>query len=149
MQEVDTKTQELTMKIFKNLQIDKVREFIDLISRNHRYFGKSLNDHIGDSKYMIEYLDSFMKTYINHDYERALIDYLDTAILGSKTLIKLLIEHLQHNQQENSSKMRTSTNKLVHEFYTSMMLVVGKGQSFLELCYKVKDFYSGGSLKVQ
>ena len=132
----------------RELKIDEIHKLIDLISKNHKDFGQVLNDNIGNSQFIIDYLDSFIKTYQNHDYERALIDYLDTAVLGSKSMINLLIEKLQHNQQENSSKMRASTNKLLHEFYISMMLAVGKGQSFLELCYKVKDFFKGGNLKL-
>lgn len=134
------------MIIFRDLKIDKIQELISLTSKYHQDFGKVFNDNMRNSTFMIEYLDSFIKTYRNHDYERALIDYLDSAVDGSKTLINLLIEYLQHNQQENSSKMSSSTNKKVHEFYISLMLAVGKGQSFLELCYKVKDFYLGGIL---
>lgn len=149
VQEADTEAKEFIMDVLKSLQIVKVSEITEIISRDLRSFGKSLNDNIENSNFMVEYLDSFIKTYRNHDYERTLIDYLDSAVIESKSLIKIIIEYLQHNQQENSNKMRTTTNKLVHEIYTSMMLAVGKGQSFLELCYKVKDFYSGGLLNVE
>lgn len=132
------------MIFFKDLKIDKIQEFNSLTSSYHQVFGIVFNDNIRNSTFMIDYLDSFIRTFRNYDYERALLDYLDSSVGGSKTLIHLLIEYLQHNQQENSSKIKSSTNKKVHEFYIYLMLAVGKGQSLLELCYKVKDFYSGG-----
>lgn len=143
--DLERRTKESTMIMLKDLQIKRIHEIISLISKSHRHIGEVLDTNIDNSTYMITYLESFVKVHENLDNERALIDYLDEPFRGSKTLIQLIIERLQLKHQESSTK--SSTNKLIHEFYTSMMLAAGKGQSFFELCYKLIDFYSGSNFK--
>lgn len=143
--DLEMKTKESTMIMLKDLQIKRIHEIISSISKSHTDIGQVMNENIDNNTYMIDYLESFVQIHENLDIERALIDYLDEPFLGSKTLIKLLIERLQLNHQQSSTI--SSTNKLIHEFYSSMMLAAGKGQSFFELCYKLIDFYSGSNFK--
>lgn len=120
-----------------NDRVSEIKKLILLLGRN-------LNRNNADSKLMITYLSDLIKIYELESYESSIIEYLDIFVVNTTTITNLLIERLQNSQHQNSSKMRTSTNKLIHEFYTWVMLAVSTGQSYFELCYNLKIFFTGG-----
>lgn len=144
MHDVDTKTNALIMTMLSEPEMKDVNDIISNITSLVLLLGRNLNRNTADSKLMIKYLKDEITTYEFQSYETSLIEFLDTPVVNSTTIINLFIERLQTSQLENSSKMRSSTNKLVHEFYTWVMLAVSTGQSYLELCYNLNIFYTGG-----
>lgn len=144
MHDVDAKTKALIMTMLSEPEMKDVNDIISNIQSLVLLLGRNLNRNTADSELMIKYLTSEITTYEFKSYETSLIEYLDTPVVNSTTLFQLLIERLQTSQLENSSNMRSSTNKIVHEFYTFVMLAVSTGQSYLELCYNLNIFYTGG-----
>lgn len=144
MHEIGTNIIDSTLTILSEFKIDNINKIINTISTATDHIGQIIDSYNGNKTFMIHYLEEFILTYQLQNYETNLIQYLDASNLGSKSMIVLFIEHFQTNQKENKSQMKKSVNKLVHDFYSFMMLTVGKGQSLLELCYKLKSFYAEG-----
>ncbi|CAO1353050.1 unnamed protein product [Diamesa tonsa] len=138
--DVDERTKTLIKDMLSTSEMAIVNDIINEMTTLTLLLGRNLNKNVADSKLMIDYLKNAIQTFELESHESSLLEYLDSPVVNTTTITNLLIERLQQSQHENSSKMRTSTNKLIHEFFTWVMMAVGMGQSFLELCYNLKPY---------
>lgn len=148
MHDVDERITESTLLILNDLEISEINTIIKAFYTATGNLGETVNDNNGNSTFMIQYLEEFIQAYQLQNYERLLVEYLDDINPGAKSLVFSYIERLHQKQNNHSANINASTNKLVYEFYLSMILAVGRGQSVLELCYNLKVYYTGGNLKL-
>ena len=139
---------ESTLTILSEFKMNEINKVIVQIFTSTEHIGQILDSYNGNSTFMIHYLVEFIKYLQLYNHESSLIEFLDTAVIGSKSLVNSFIERLQYYQRENTVSLKTSTNKIIHEFYSLMMLTIEKGHSLLDLCYTLKAFYTGGNLNL-
>lgn len=144
MFDADGKIKEIIKTIMSQDEMNRAEIQVDAIKENVQLLGNQLSTKIENSKEMLKFLDGLIHAYEFHNSERTLIDLFDKKVHGSE--INLFIKRLKNNQQDTITDIKTSTNKLIHELFVSLILEIAKGQSFLEICYNLRTFYSGGKV---
>lgn len=132
---IETILVELKLKFINNLMI-KMNTYSELLSQK-------LDSHRENQTSLLYFLFDFVQDYETSNLENTVIEQLDEVALGSKTLINLLIDFFRQYHLSKSSSLRQSTNKFVNEFYLSILMLIEKSQSLLELTISLMPYFRG------
>jgi hypothetical protein len=92
---------------------------------------------------LVFYLDELIQEYRKENLEFEIANYIDFEFVGSNSLISSFIELIISVQSSHKSPIASTTNKMVFDFYMSILNSVNEGNAFLRLSYLLKEEWSG------
>lgn len=73
-----------------------------------------------------------------------MIGNLDTKLLGSTSAIQKFIERVKSYEKLVNPPTKSSTNKMVYEYFLKIMIEVRKSFGLLASCYILKEYHTNG-----
>lgn len=126
---------ELKLNFINNLTIE--------MNTHSELLSQKLDSHRENQTSLLYFLFDFVEDYETSNLENTVIDQLDAVALDSKTLIDLFIDYFRQYHLYKFSSLRQSTNKFVNEFYISILMLIEKSQSLLELTISLMPYFRG------
>ncbi|CAO1331449.1 unnamed protein product [Diamesa serratosioi] len=144
--ELDTQIRDSTLTVLNEIKMNEINKIIIQIGTSTENVGQVIHSYSGNKTFMINYLVEYIRFLQLENLESSLVEFLDIKVTGTTSLVDIFIEKSKKYQLENTNTLRTSTNKIVHDFFFVMLINIEKGHSLLDLCYKLKAHYLGDCL---
>lgn len=109
------------------------------IETGYNHFHSIVDGYSSDKAELLKHLNTFIAEYRSKNNEQRLVNLLKEEAYGSSSLMDALIKSAKADSDTMLNKKKTSPNRLVYDFYQSVLFMIYKGNIFLSSCYQIKD----------
>lgn len=109
------------------------------IETDYHNFLNLIDGYGSNATELLPHLNKFVVDYNRRNYEQKLVNLLSAEAYSSESIIDALITSVKANSEKMFNKKKTSPNRLVYDFYQSILFMIYKGNLFLSSCYQIRN----------
>jgi hypothetical protein len=152
--EIQRELQDLTKQIdagFSIIDKDlKMNSLLDLIGRQTSQMDSFhvLVNATSDSPDFPQRVSKFIDEYMRQNLEDRMVNLIDTGTPGTTSLVEALTRAVKKQANAVGVTLSSSPNRVIYDFYMSLLFNVFKGYYFMESCSFMKDIVHSSESKL-
>lgn len=135
-------------EVFKEIRFQTLMEYQTDLKAEVDHFQQIVLGYGNDKDTLRGELVKFIDSYKSKNIENKILNYLNEASSTAKSFASTLVEFAKRNRDNKRNRLKSSPNKLVHDFYAAIMLKIFESNEFLLNCYSlINQLKSGKQMK--
>lgn len=148
MSSLDRKVTTSTKEIITEVRFQNFFELIEDIAAAKNEFELIIKSYSSNASAVVQHITTFIDDYKKKNLEFKLVNYLDSGSEFSTSLIDKVISLYRQYQTSYTNEIGSSVAKTVNDIYTTVLLMIIKGHTILEVATNTKvaltnTFYVG------
>lgn len=126
-------------KIVSEIKYQPLFKFFGEIESSVNEFQVIIVSYSSHKASLLKELEKFIDNYKSKNIEYKIVNYLDSALPGSESFIRVFTEKVMLMRKDNCCDINSSPVKFIHDFYVLVAMKIYEANNLLALCYSLKE----------